>query len=89
MSDFLSPYMRRFGTHSAHRALVTRAYSADVPTSARWAESVPKRRIGGKKITHSLAPLAPLRSVPRRTAPLHSAGGAPLRSAPLAVLVRE
>ena len=65
----------------------------------RWAESVPKRRIGGKKITHSLALLAPLRFVPRRTAPLRSAalraaalrsaGAAPLRSAPLAALVSE
>ena len=26
--------------------------------TARWAESVPKRRIGGKEITHSLSPLA-------------------------------
>ena len=67
--------------------------------NALWAESVTKRRIGEKKITHSLAPLTPLRSVSRRTAPLHSvalraaalrsAGTTPLRNAPLAALVRE
>ena len=80
----------RFMTSSNHLinpVYLILIYNLNTCAGARWAESVPKRRIWGKEITHSLAPLASLRSIPRRTAALRSAGAAPLRSALLAALV--